>query len=528
MYLISRMQWKSLAILSLLALPAGCQRFLPPPEPPPYHGVTLRVSAPPGAAELVRVQSRAWAGRQEARVEVIESPAEKPTEGADVWVVPPAVLPRWAAAGRLLTVPPALTERGGKFDWNGLLPLYREQLLAWDKKAFGLPLAGEAPVCVYRADLFASKEHQDKFRAWAAARQSRVEFRPPASWEEFATLAEFFRDHHPSGKPSPSLPPLPADPAALDRLYYQVAASFARRAIRQDENQPADPLAELFAFHYELKPGAPRIATPGLVGALELLAQLFSFQYQPRPGTPRVATPGFVAALELLARLQACRPAGVSAEPEKAFLEGGAALAVTGAWVLMEAQKRPALRDKVGVTAVPGSTVYYTPSGEEKSLKEGVNRVPYLGGAGWLAAVPGSSRQSEAAWDLLADLAGPARAGQAALEPRFGGGPTRAEQVRRERWDSFDLDAARSLALKEAVGRTMMPDGLKNPVVCLRIPEEADHRAVMDAALRRVLLDKADPAKALEGVARGWAELDAKRGKAVSLEEYRVSLGLSR
>jgi multiple sugar transport system substrate-binding protein len=499
MYLISRMQWKSLTILSILALPAGCQRVLPTPEPPPYHGVTLRVSAPAGAAELVRVQSRAWAGRQEARVEVVVSPAEKPAEGADVWVVPPVELPRWAAAGRLLTVPPALAERGGKFDWNGLLPLYREQLLAWDKKTFGLPLAGEAPVCVYRADLFASKEHQEKFLAWAAARKSRVEFRPPASWEEFATLAEFFRDHHPSGKPSPSLPALPADPAALDRLYYQVAASFARRAIRSDEDQPADPLAELFAFHYDLK-----------------------------AGTPRVATPGFVAALMLLARLQACRPAGASPDPAKAFLDGNALLAITGASVLTEAQKRPALRDKVGVAAVPGADKYYTPAGAEKSLKEGVNRVPYLGGAGWLGLVTGSSRQPEAAWDLLADLAGPTRAGQAALEPRFGGGPTRAEQVLRERWDSFDLDAARSQALKEAVGRTVMQHGLKNPVVCLRIPEEASHRAVMDAALRRVLLEKADPAKALEGVAKEWMELDLKRGKAAQLEEYRVSLGLSR
>jgi multiple sugar transport system substrate-binding protein len=499
MCLFLRLQWKSLTILSIFPLAVGCQRFLPPPEAPPFKGRTVRVSAPGRAAGLVREQSLAWAGAQEARVEVVEAPGEKPAAGADVWVIPPAQLPGLAAAGLLVSVPPALGERGGKFDWNGLLPLYREQLLSWDRTAYGLPLAGEAPVCAYRADLFGAREYQDRFRAWAAARKSPVQFRPPASWEEFATLAEFFRDHHPSGKPSPSLPPLPADPSALDRLFYQVAASFARRAVRQDEEPPADPLAELFAFHYELKSGAPRVATPG-----------------------------FVAALKLLARLQACRPAGVSDDPDRAFLEGAAVLTVTGAPLLLEAQKSLALRDKVGVVAVPGSEVYFTPGGQEKSLKEGVNRVPYLGGAGWLAVVPAASAQPEAAWDLLAELGGPARAAQAALEPRFGGGPTRADQVLRDRWDSFDLDPARSQALKEAIARTVLQHGLKNPVVCLRIPEEAGHRAVMDAALRRALLGKADPEKSLAEAAREWSALDAKRGRAASLQEYRVSLGLSR
>ncbi|MFO0846435.1 MAG: hypothetical protein U0797_29380 [Gemmataceae bacterium] len=357
MSLPSRLQWKSLAILSLTVLPAGCHRFLPPPPAPLHQGVTLRVSAPPSVAGLVRAQARAWAGRQEARVEVVEAPAEKPAEGADVWLMPPAELPRWASAGRLSAVPAGITERAGKFDWNGLLPLYREQLLGWDKKPFAVPLAGEAPVCVYRADLLASKEHQAKYRAWAAARKSPVAFRPPASWEEFATLAEYFRDHHPSGKPSPSLPPLPADERALDRLYYQIAASYARRAIRLDEEQPADPLAELFAFHYDLKAGAPRVATPG-----------------------------FVAALKLLARLQGCRPGGASDDPAKAFLDEAAVLAIADAPLLMEVQKRPTLRDKVGVASVRVRRLLHAVRGGTGPQGGQPRAVP--GGGGWLAAVP--------------------------------------------------------------------------------------------------------------------------------------------
>ncbi|MFO0846434.1 MAG: hypothetical protein U0797_29375 [Gemmataceae bacterium] len=50
----------------------------------------------------------------------------------------------------------------------------------------------------------------------------------------------------------------------------------------------------------------------------------------------------------------------------------------------------------------------------------------------------------------------------------------------------------------------------------------------MDAALRRVLLHKGDPSASLGEVAKAWAELDAKRGQAAHLQEYRLSLGLSR
>lgn len=420
-----------------------------------------------------------------------------------MWIVPPASLPRWAAADQLLPVPEAISQRGTPFEWNGLLPLYRELLLKWDRKPFGLPIVGESSVCLFRDDLFSLPEWQDKFRVWHEARRQKTKdppclFRAPATWQEFATLAEFFREHHPSGKPGPSLPPLPADSAALDRLYYQVASSFARRAVRPDEPQGPDHQDLVFSFHYDLQTGQPRLATPG-----------------------------FVAALDLLRRLQACRAPGTAAQPEQALIQGQAVLAIADAGWLVEVQKQPALRDKVGAAPVPGSTTYFTPKGEEKVLTEGFNRVPYLGGAGWLAVVPKTAGNPAAAWHLLADLAGPARSGQIALEPRWGGGPTRQEQVLRERWDAFALDGPRSRALKDALNRTVVTSALKNPAYCLRLPEEAGHRAILDAGLRRVLLENAESAPILREVVGKWQELDKQRGAETVRVEYRMSLDLS-
>jgi multiple sugar transport system substrate-binding protein len=481
---------------------AGCREPPTPLPPPPHQGAVVRVACPgEPTASLFRAQSRPWAARQQAQVEVVVG--EAGAAGADVWVLRPAELPRWAAAGRLAPVPAALRERAGAYEWMGLLALYREQLLVWKGNAYGLPLLGEAPVCVYRSDLFADPGRKKAYAAFLAARGEKAgkvarELGPPATWEEFADLAEFFRAQHPAGAAGPSLPPLPEDDLTVDRLFYTVAAPYARRAVGEEEAVGAGHLDEVFSFHYDLKTGAPRVASAG-----------------------------FRHALGLLGRLQACRPEGAAARPEEAFRDGRALLCLTEASWLVEFQKSPAVRDRFAVCQAPGSDRYFDfQSGEERRLKGGSNRVPYLGGAGWVAVVPKESAGAEAAFDLLASLSGPEGSAQVALEPRWGGGPIRQEQLTRDRWDAFDLDGRRTQALREALTKTLRQRGLKNPVVCLRTPDQAAHRAALVAQVREALAGKKEAGAALAEAARRWAELDRKRGEQRHREEYRLSLGL--
>ena len=504
MHLPSPLQWKTLSIvsclLSALVFLAGCRKELPPPEQPPFHGTTLQIACPDSMEATLRPQTKAWSSRQNATVRLLPQSSATPRyslPAADIWILRPAELPHWASQQLLQPLPQSLQNRGNSFDWNGLLPLYREQLLVWNGIPFGLPILGESPILLYREDLLTSPEWKVRLGNWAVKTQGKVDLRAPNSWEELALLAEFFRDHHPLGKPGPSLPPLPGDPYLLDQQFYQVAAPFARRSIRQDEPQKADHLAEVFAFHYDLTSGAPRIDGPG-----------------------------FVAALKLLQRLQACRPPGTSADPLSAFLEGQAVFAITGASSLPRVQGVPTLRDKVGIAAIPGTLSYFTPTGQQQTLAQGVNRVPYLGGSGWVAVVPTSAANPDAAWNFLADLCSGSRSSDIVMEPNNRGGPIRSEQLLRDRWDVFELNPARTLTLRDSVARTILQHGLKNPVLCLRIPDEANHLADMTDALRRSLLDKAEAAPALKTVADRWRERDAKTGQTAFLGNYRISLGL--
>ncbi len=110
------MQSKSLGTTCLFlgtawaAVALGCG---PAPAPPkiasPYKGAVLRVACPDEAtAALIAVSAPAWASRCQARVETATYSRPKGPDGidgADVWVIRPAAMPFWAAAGRLAPAP---------------------------------------------------------------------------------------------------------------------------------------------------------------------------------------------------------------------------------------------------------------------------------------------------------------------------------------------------------------------------------------------------------------------------------------
>ncbi|HEY7310106.1 MAG TPA: extracellular solute-binding protein [Gemmataceae bacterium] len=500
------MQWKRWHVWFLFCITvwaaciAGCQRTPPSLSvpTPPHQGIELRVACPTEAtAALLRERGQPWALRQGVKLVLVRPDSARTAElpdaaSADVWIIPPSDLPRWAADGRLAAVPDKYTTRESPYAWPDVLPLYREQLIVWEDAPRGLPLIGESPVCCYRTDLLEAPAHQTALSKLLGGKPTA-----PVTWEQFAQLAEYFREHGADGRPGPSLPPLPRDDAELDRLFYTIAAAFARRAVAAGEPRRAGHQDDVFSFHYDLKTGEPRISAPG-----------------------------FVHALKLLKRLQPCRPAEPAERPEEAFRAGRAALCLSDAPWVKTFQETPDLHDKVGVCPVPGGDRYFEfDSGKAHPAPEG-NRVPYLGGAGWLAVVPRASPHADAAFDLLAELSGPETSKQVFLSATRFGGPLRGEQLYRHRWDSFDLPETQTLQLQKALQEALLHRGLKNPALCLRTPRQAAHRAALVKEVRAALRQDTDAEKALQNVAEAWKKLDREQGVEKHRADYRRSLGL--
>jgi multiple sugar transport system substrate-binding protein len=468
-------------LTGLTGCPSGSSTLTKPA--PTHQGVHLVVACPDAKTqELLQTYSPNWADRQQGKVETIRyDPAAATPPDADLWVISAADLPRLAKKGLLRTLPDAYSgERNSS--WMDLLPLYREQLLVWDQKRYGFPLLGEAFVCCYRSDLL------------QAAGVS-----PPQTWEQFADLAEHFHKEGSEGRPGPGLPPLQQDDDALEREFYTIAACYAKRAIVEGTNLDAEPREEVYSFHYDLQTGKPRINTGGFVYALTFMRD----------------------------RLQRCRPTGAAADPAAAFRDGKAILCLADAAQVRSFQAHKQLADKFAVCRMPAGGMRFDYTGEQKKSASEPNRMPYLGSGDYLTVVPASAAAPEAAFALADGLCSRETSRQIVIEPaRWCAGPIRLTELDDSKiWESYDLDAARTAALRDALRQTLLHTEVRNPALRLRIPDQDAHHKTLMAALRAVLEGKEEPQAALDAVAQKWTELDAK-DPAAHVADYRMSLGL--
>ena len=118
------------------------------------------------------------------------------------------------------------------------------------------------------------------------------------------------------------------------------------------------------------------------------------------------------------------------------------------------------------------------------------------------------------------------RSAQIAQEPRWGGGPTRGDALMRDRWDSFDLDTSRTIALRETLDRALLAHGLENPVLVLSLPDRQAFRDALVSGIRRTLAGGTKGDDSLKDVGRQWKGIIEKRGAAAHRRDYRLGLGL--
>ena len=489
------MQWKSLVLVALFFLMllglAGCLGTSDTPEPPrPKYG-RVRVACPDDLGKnVVKTYGRNWEAQTDGQIEIVPyDPRRADPPDADVWIIPAATMPRWAAADKLRTLPESIPA-GNDYLWKSLLTLYREKLLVWDRKRYGVPLLGESLLCCYRSDWLADPKHQAAFE-----KHNQRKLAPPTTWEQFADIAEYFSAQAQIER-VPSLPPLSADDDELERTFYTIAANYASRAVAENEK------------------GFDERA-------------LFSFQYDVDTGAPRIGAGGFVHALRLMKRLQACRAPDGKGRPADAFAEGRAVLCLVETAQLAQFQQQSKVRDRFNVCRMPGADGYYDFVHPETWVSHDGNRIPYLGGGGWLGVVPKGAAEPEAAFSLLTFLSNPAVSKQIVIDPLIGGGPTRQDHLdTTTHWETFGLDSERTAQVEEALRQMLEYPGLKNPAFRLRTPDEAAHRLALQKELRAALAGTKTPEQALQDAAVRWAKLDEKHGMSAHQTEYRISLGL--
>jgi multiple sugar transport system substrate-binding protein len=464
---------------------------------PPVEKATLKIACPSQqVAEVVKQYGLAWASGEHFQLETALYDSKQETDSipaADLWIMEPARLPHWVMAGALQPVPQSVIGPTSGYAWDDLLSLYRGKLLLWGSKRYALPLLGDAELLFYRSDLLTDPQHRQRFQE-----RYHHPLNPPGTWQDFIEVAEYFNNQPRPGivHPCPSLPPLPADDDGIDRLFYSVAVPFAHAAVREDNPNPP-PTVETFSFHYDLNTGEVRIAGPG-----------------------------FVAAMKTLQELQRYRSPHASPDPLAAFRDGEAVLCLASPSAIARFQQK--LRDKFGIRRLPGSSQVFDYRTGELHLVPGGNFVPYLGVNGWIMVVPQQSAQPDAAFGLAAALSDPRTSGDIVIEPAWGGGVTRRQQLaERGGWQAFDLRDNLTSSLRESLQETLIHAQVINPVVRLRIPDERGHQHALDREVRDALVQGKKAEDALRAAAVSWQKLDVSKSQDARVREYRLSLGLS-
>jgi ABC-type glycerol-3-phosphate transport system substrate-binding protein len=441
------------------------------PPPRPFAGTVLTVAvADPADRDLAHLLGRSWAARNGAEVRVVETPFDGT---ADVGLIPPADLPMWAEADRLIDVPAERKSPTDSYRWDDVLRPYAIRLTTWGDRTYALPILGEGMVLVYRKDAFDGKDGRP------AA--------PPATWDDLAALA-----------PKMGLPPLPATADRLLAEFFVAAAAYDRPAV-------------------------------GRLGATEMLREreaFFAFQFDPKTGDPRLDVRAFAHVADLFQQMQPHR----SRQPEAAaaFRTGEAKV---GVLTLAELGRvGPDAAEGLGIAPLPGARFTFDPSGNRRPTeRELVNRVPYLGWGGRVGVVSTSSSARAAAWDFLAEAGMPDRGALELLaNPRWGAGPFRTSQLdarSRSRWYGYGLNATETERLTTALGDNLGL-GIENYRIRLRTPNRADLDAALDAHLRALLTGKGmKPSDAMAKANADWKAIIDRQPREAWLKVARKSLG---
>jgi ABC-type glycerol-3-phosphate transport system substrate-binding protein len=476
---------------------AGCEGDTTKPttaEPKPFAGTSLTLRcADPAFAEAITPAARSWAERTGAAV-AIRPEAMAAGDDSDIGIIAVPELGAWADRGELAAVPDDIKAANHPFQWTGVLPAYREQLIEWGGRARALPLAGDGFVVVYRADRVGDPKFVEAFRKTHGRAPTA-----PATWEEFADLAAALADFD----KKPSLPP-PSGTDLAD-LFFRVAACYDRPVLSD-------------------------LAVSRRGGGLEALA----FQFDLTTGEPRLGAPPFRAAANWLGGLAAGKcfapapPAGTPADPAAALADGRAALAVLSlaqlARLPRENKEVPA---RFALSPLPGTRSFYDPDRSQIVPASTPNYVPYFAG-GRLGVVRTRCPRPDAAFDLVAELGGPARSLEILGNPPLGAGPFRTTHLDPDRlliWLGYGFDSERSKALREALQQYVRQE-VKNPVSGLRGPDQGPLGAAVTQTLPRIAAGT--PADTVLGdLLAAWRRIDETTPKDVRLRWRKFAAGLN-
>ncbi|NJK80496.1 MAG: extracellular solute-binding protein, partial [Chloroflexaceae bacterium] len=411
---------------------------------------------------------------------------ERETYQYDIVVFPPFWMVDYASAGYLED----LTDRiaaDSALQWNDIAPFFRDFSAAYDGRTYTIPLDGDLQMVYYRTDLLEA-----------------AGFDPPATWQDYLTIAEHFHEQDLNGDGTPDYGSCIAKKSGEQAylMLWSVASAFIQT---QGTQQGA---------FFNTETMEPLVNNEAMAAALDIFAQTTAY------GPPE----------ELTVWLPEIRTL---------FLTGRCALTIDWGDIgtLAADQSISQISETLGVTILPGSsrvldratgTLVECTTAQCPFAIDLINYAPFAASGGWAGGISSGIDESKkaAAYAFLSYMSQPAQANGDVTIGATGFNPYRISQfTNRDAWLAAGLSEAAAGRYLGAIGASL---GNPNIVLDLRIPQNQRYQSdVFDAVMAEFLAGTLTTEEAMQQIYDEWETITDEVGRDVQLGAYRASLGLS-
>jgi multiple sugar transport system substrate-binding protein len=384
---------------------------------------------------------------------------------------------------------PISDELKAKVNWDDVIPLYRERIVAWGDTVYALPYDGDSHMLYYRKDLVDGGEYAADFEA-----EYGYPLAEPTSWQQYIDIAKFFNGKEVvldvDGNKGPIFGVMEAQKRNAQSywVFLSHAAGYGK--------VPGNP-----CFFFSCDDMTPQVNNPGWVRALTEYVDLGKY------GDPNMIN-------EDVADTRVLFPTGaavfnidwgdvgpISIDPEVSVIKG-----------------------LVGFAPLPGGDQYWDyVKGEWVTPEMGYNRAPFIAFGGWIIGVAADSPVKEAALDFAAFMAAPDMVKKLAVTGGTGVNPCRYSQFEDvDSWVQAGFDEASAKDYLDAI-LTGIND--PNAVLDLRITGSAEYLQTLDVEIARAIAGEVSPQEALDNVAAQWNDITDRLGRDAQLAQYRAAVG---
>ncbi len=382
-------------------------------------------------------------------------------------------------SGYVVEVPQRIQDQ---MSYKTLIPAYRERILSWGGKIYGLPYDGDAHMMYYRHDLLTDPQYQGDFKA-KYGYDIPV---PPKTWQQYHDVAEFFNGMSVNGQTIYGAGTAFKPHAQSYWTFLGIAASFSKA------------------------PGNP------------------AYFFDPNTMKPLINNPGFVKALDLYSSLVKVGPPDVVnwdvGDIRSNFPAGKVVMGIDWGDVgpLASDPNSSVVTDKWGSGLEPGVDQYW--DNQKNAWVSKFNQAPYLAFGGWIQGVTSTSKNKAAALDFAAFMGNATMSLKLCVEPGTGVNPHFTSDLNNlPPWTKLGMTEPQAKEYLAAIGNII---GNANNVVDLRIPGAAEYFDALDTGLAQAVAGQVSSKDALDGVAQQWDQITDRLGRDQQKKLYRQMLGV--